>query len=333
MAITSPNLGLRIWNLQTDPYDHSQLADNWAKLDEHDHSSGKGKQIPTGGIADGAITAPKIDPSALPTLSLSDSSVTTAKLAPNSVTTAKIGTGQVTSGTILDGTILTADIGAAQIATSLVADDAITDAKLRDDAVTDANRAVTTNHVRDGAITSEKLGSTLAGYLGINTTSSIRRGVSSIATNQTTTSTTYTTLSSVDEVQSVVVPTNGLLIIHFSALWKLVGATNAGKATIFVGADQIKDWTADAAPTVVEATLPASGDNYGILTTGATGFNVISSPTTDSTSVTTGTIVRPLEIGVAAGTYTVQVRYAVNAAAGGTLNVKERTLRVDTEGY
>jgi len=58
---TSPNMGLIVWNLTSDRYDHDQQADNWRKVDQHDHSSGKGLQVPTGGIADGAITAAKID--------------------------------------------------------------------------------------------------------------------------------------------------------------------------------------------------------------------------------------------------------------------------------
>jgi len=60
MATTSPSMGLKIWNLLADPYDHTQLADNWAKVDQHDHSEGKGVQIPTGGIADGAISFAKL---------------------------------------------------------------------------------------------------------------------------------------------------------------------------------------------------------------------------------------------------------------------------------
>lgn len=60
MAFTSAKMGLRIWNLLTDLYDHAQLADNWAKVDYHDHSPGKGVQIPTEGIADGAVTAAKL---------------------------------------------------------------------------------------------------------------------------------------------------------------------------------------------------------------------------------------------------------------------------------
>lgn len=57
------------------------------------------------------------------------------------------GTGSVTTTAILDGTVATADI----------ADDAVTAAELRDDASTDANRAVTTDHIRDLAVTNAKL--------------------------------------------------------------------------------------------------------------------------------------------------------------------------------
>jgi hypothetical protein len=60
MAFTSPKMGLRIWNLLTDLYDHAQLADNWAKVDYHDHSPGKGVQVPTEGLADGAVTGAKL---------------------------------------------------------------------------------------------------------------------------------------------------------------------------------------------------------------------------------------------------------------------------------
>ncbi len=67
MAFTTAKMGLKIWNLLTDLYDHTQIADNWAKVDYHDHSPGKGVQIPTDGIADGAITATKLAASTDPT--------------------------------------------------------------------------------------------------------------------------------------------------------------------------------------------------------------------------------------------------------------------------
>lgn len=67
MAITLPKMGLRAWNLVVDLFDHEQLADNFAKIDLHDHTPGRVTTIPTEGIADGAITAAKlataIDPS------------------------------------------------------------------------------------------------------------------------------------------------------------------------------------------------------------------------------------------------------------------------------
>lgn len=54
---TSAHMGLKVWNLLEDPYDHEQLADNWAKVDSHDHSPGRGVLIPTEGIANEAITS------------------------------------------------------------------------------------------------------------------------------------------------------------------------------------------------------------------------------------------------------------------------------------
>lgn len=60
--VTTPQMGLKVWNLTTDPYNSGQLAENWAKVDEHDHTTGKGQQIPTGGVADGAITVAKLAP-------------------------------------------------------------------------------------------------------------------------------------------------------------------------------------------------------------------------------------------------------------------------------
>jgi hypothetical protein len=92
MAFTSPNMGLRIWDQTTDLYDHAQLADNFSKIDIQDHTPGRGVQIPTDGIADGAITSAKLAPGVIPTLSLADGIVTTAKLADHAVTPIKLGT-------------------------------------------------------------------------------------------------------------------------------------------------------------------------------------------------------------------------------------------------
>lgn len=48
-------MGLYTWNKPLDPYDYVQLTLNWNKVDYHDHTPGRGTQIPAGGIAPGAI--------------------------------------------------------------------------------------------------------------------------------------------------------------------------------------------------------------------------------------------------------------------------------------
>lgn len=80
MSTTLPNMGLVKWDLTSDPYSHSQLAANFQAIDDHDHTSGKGKLIVTNSLTDLAVTTAK----------LADGSVTTAKLADGSVTAAKL---------------------------------------------------------------------------------------------------------------------------------------------------------------------------------------------------------------------------------------------------
>ncbi len=104
--ITTPNLGLVVWNLTSDPYNHDELAENWAKLDQHDHTVGKGARITTGAIADGAVTSAKLATGAIPTLTVEDGTITTNKLAGAAVTTAKINDGAVTAAKLAAGLTL-----------------------------------------------------------------------------------------------------------------------------------------------------------------------------------------------------------------------------------
>lgn len=85
MAYISTNMSLRVWDLDTDPYDHTELAANFQKIDAHDHTAGKGAQIPPGGIADDAIGS--------------------AQLADNSVATNHIINKTILGEDIADGTI------------------------------------------------------------------------------------------------------------------------------------------------------------------------------------------------------------------------------------
>lgn len=92
MPIVSPNMGLAIWNLPGDLYNHDQQADNMAKLDFHDHGPGRGVQIGSEGIKDGAITAAKMAPGAD---SIQNGSITPLKFA--TLPAAKVYKSTVTS--------------------------------------------------------------------------------------------------------------------------------------------------------------------------------------------------------------------------------------------
>ena len=90
MAITTPSMGLKRWDQPNDVFSYVELSDNFALLDTHDHSSGKGVQIPTTGIVNQAITSTKIANLAVGTTQLADASVTINKLANS----AKLGVSQ-----------------------------------------------------------------------------------------------------------------------------------------------------------------------------------------------------------------------------------------------
>lgn len=87
MATTTTILaGLVKWDQLTDPYDNAQLANNFTLIDQHDHTSGKGTQIPTGGIADSAITSVKIADGTIVSGDIANSTIANAKLANSSIT-------------------------------------------------------------------------------------------------------------------------------------------------------------------------------------------------------------------------------------------------------
>jgi hypothetical protein len=102
--IVGPHIGLSIWNLSTDHYNSDQLADNWLKMEFHDHSPGRGVPIPTEGIADGAITAAKLAPGAN---AVQDGSITPKKFA--NLPAAKVYNSAVTSAANGVETTLTFD--------------------------------------------------------------------------------------------------------------------------------------------------------------------------------------------------------------------------------
>lgn len=90
MPTTLPNMNLSVPVSGETNYPTS-VSNSLTNVDNHDHTTGKGLQIPTGGIADSAVTTVKI----------ADLNVTTGKIAANAVTRAKLASvGQQQSGSI-----------------------------------------------------------------------------------------------------------------------------------------------------------------------------------------------------------------------------------------
>lgn len=173
-----------------------------------------------------------------------------------------------------------------------------------------------------------------AAQLGITSGGSVRRGVSSIATEETTTSTTFTTLTTPDQVASVVLPSNGLIFVAYQALAK--NSNVAGEAAIFLGANQLKV-QAGGGHASQKATI--SNTAHRSLASCASGLKYSTESGGHVSDVTTGQIIgasaTSADCGAcvlfaAAGTYTVSVKFL---AAAGTTTVKERTLWVWTMGF
>lgn len=82
--ITTPSMGLKRWDQPNDIFSYTELSDNFNLLDLHDHSSGKGVQIPTNGLANLAVTDTKLANNAVTDSKVASATLTDAKLAsPN----------------------------------------------------------------------------------------------------------------------------------------------------------------------------------------------------------------------------------------------------------
>lgn len=138
MAFVTPLMTLKVWNLLSDPYDHEQLASNFIKIDKHDHGANGGTQIQTAGIADGAVTAAKIDPGAL---IVPDNSVTTPKLVDDAVTQAKMADNSVGAPQILAGAVGNSELAADAVTETRIANNAVSGEKIDPD-VLDVRRVI-----------------------------------------------------------------------------------------------------------------------------------------------------------------------------------------------
>jgi hypothetical protein len=105
MAQITPNLALTVWNNTADPYNSAQLADNFVKIDQHDHSGGvKGIRIDgstsilANSIGSNAIGSNAVTANELSSSSTSDDAraVGTNHIKVNSIDSTKIVNGTIT---------------------------------------------------------------------------------------------------------------------------------------------------------------------------------------------------------------------------------------------
>lgn len=105
----TPNMGLTAWDQPDDNYDHTQLATNFSDIDDHDHSLGKGKQIPSGGLANDAVTGDKLADNAVnPVVHIPASSIPQSRLGIDSVGNPQLQDDSVGPNELQDGAV-TAD--------------------------------------------------------------------------------------------------------------------------------------------------------------------------------------------------------------------------------
>lgn len=171
-----------------------------------------------------------------------------------------------------------------------------------------------------------------------------------IATEQSRTNTAYGTLTTPDQITDVVVPTDGLIVVGYQALWK-ESVDAAAKAAIFIGSNQLKIAYPQTNQTQAAHLEWAAADKYGLLTTspsglvGVHGISLSAYPAPETTGQLLGAsgdpavIIAYSEIGTArtsvtvgsgraeifaaASTYTISVQFK---ASSGSVTAKERKM-------
>jgi hypothetical protein len=194
----------------------------------------------------------------------------------------------------------------------------------------------------------------LAQQLGLNDAGIVRRGKSITPTQETRDSavsgTGYGTLTTPDQVQSVVLPTDGLIFVAFQGMWK-ESVAGAARAAIFIGANQTKlAYENQTAPPSVEALINNATNVYTPLASAPHGLVSGDASAAYAGDATTGQMVGVeaarwheasgssqldrTTAGVAmifadAGTYNVSVQFKVSS---GTVTAKNRKLWCWTQG-
>lgn len=114
------------------------------------------------------------------------------------------------------------------------------------------NGNVDANNLANGAVGALELSEILAALLGVNT-ASVRRGKSIIAASGSRTNVAYGALSNgPDAVSGLVLPTDGLILASYQALWQ-ESSVAAARAAMFIGANQLKIARDGSAPQTIAA--------------------------------------------------------------------------------
>lgn len=164
------------------------------------------------------------------------------------------------------------------------------------------------------------------------------RGKANIPAAEVRTNTAYGLMTTPDQVAGIVLPTDGLIVVAYQALFRS-SVAGAGSAAIFVGANQLRvQDTPNRAP--VGQAAVTSGTFYDPLATFGGGLVAGNATAGDHNSdVTTGQLVGLnttvafgglTAIFAAAGTYALSVQFK---ATSGSVTAKERRLWVWSMGF
>lgn len=199
-------------------------------------------------------------------------------------------------------------------------------ADIRDDFFTDS-----------ASIQARRMAAAFLEKIGVSGPTTVRRGVVSIDTQEVRSSASYGTLTTPDQVSSVSVPANSLLLVGYHAIWAS-SIASAGRAAIFVGANQLRldDQSGFASPVVQEAAT-GTGGNDTTLSSAPFGLTSVFNVGTSGPVTTGQALAAPNGLGglcaifnLAAGTYNVSVQYK---ASSGNVQAKKRRLYVVSLGF
>lgn len=219
------------------------------------------------------------------------------------------------------------------VVAAMIANDAVTASAI-------ATGAVGSGEIADGTVQSDDLQPGLADRIGVSSTAVARRGRSVIAASGSRTSTAYGALSNgPDVVPGIVLPTDGLIVVGFNAVWQNT-ASGAGRAAIFLNSAQLSNASpgAGGADVPAEASGNTTASVDSALTSAPAGLAGFLATNNYTGPVTTGEAMAgpasgnggPCYIFAAAGTYDVSVQFR---ATSGTVSARSRKLWVWTIGF